>query len=348
MKVKKKKILFLAAFLLLIPVLAGLWCKWKNSGSDKDFAIRNSKEIGRIFLADRENNTVLLERKKGNHWIVNGKYPADQSAVEELLRTLRLLTAKAPVPESAKKNVIKGMAVKNTRVEVFDRNGRLLKAFYVGAPAEGSSGNYMLLEGSDNIYVVHIPGLDAMLQTRFFTDLSRWRDRSVFRYPPGSIRQVELRYPSEEGQSFGIEVLRRDSFRLYPLSIESKIPDQEANPHIIARYLNAFREINAEAYLNAYSKKDSILATPPYATITVEDTAGRVNEVKLFYKAVDKRTKMAMDSLGRSVAFDRERSYALVHHDSDFVLIQHFVFGKLLMRYDYFFKEEGEVKKRIK
>lgn len=345
MKMSKPLKRFSILAVLLLLVLA-FWCLGGRGSGDRDFAVKDSEKIGKIFLADRENNTVLLERKGPKKWILNKTYKADQSAVDELLRTLRLMTVKAPVADAARENVIKGMAVKNTRVEIYDRKGKLIKAFFIGAPVERGSGNYMLMDGSDELYVVHIPGLNAMLHTRFFTDLPKWRDREVFHYEPGSIRRVEVEYPVQADQSFAIEVYRRDSFALYPLHREA-LPNAIPEKRNIARYLNAFREVNAEAYLNSYSKQDSILSQGPYAVIRVEDTAGNMKQISLFYKPLDKRTKMLMDSSGQYLPFDRERSYALINNDKDFVLIQDFVFGKLLMRYDYFFKASEESKKNI-
>ncbi len=347
MKMSKSLKIFSIAAVLLLLVLALCCLRGKGPG-DRDFAVKDSEKIGKIFMADRENNSILLERKGPRNWTLNGKYKADQAAVDELLRTLRLMSVKAPVPDAARENVIKGMAVKNTRVELFDRSGKLIKAFFIGAPVERGSGNYMLMDGSENLYIVHIPGLNAMLHTRFFTDEPKWRDRSIFHYKPGSIRKVEVDYPVQPGQSFAIEVFRRDSFALYPLHRSEADYRTGADRMVIARYLNAFAEVNAEAYLNSYSKKDSILAQGPYAVIRVEDTAGDSRQISLFYKPLDKRTKMLMDSTGRYLPFDRERSYALINNDEDFVLIQHFVFGKLLMRYDYFFKAGEEGKKEYK
>jgi len=347
MNMSKLLKLFSIAAVLLLLVLA-FWCLRGKGPGDRDFAVKDSEKIGKIFMADRENNSILLERKGPRNWTLNEKYKADQAAVDELLRTLRLMSVKAPVPDAAQENVIKGMAVKNTRVEIFDRRGKLIKAFFIGAPVERGSGNYMLMDGSENLYVVHIPGLNAMLHTRFFTDEPKWRDRSIFHFKPGSIRKVEVDYPVQPGQSFAIEVFRRDSFALYPLHRSEAGHETGADRLVIARYLNAFAEVNAEAYLNSYSKKDSILSQGPYAVIRVEDTAGNSRQISLFYKPLDKRTKMLVDSTGRYLPFDRERSYALINNDEDFVLIQHFVFGKLLMRYDYFFKADGEGKKEYK
>jgi len=345
MKMSKTLKRFSIIALLLLFVLA-FWCLGGRGSGDRDFAVKDSEKIGKIFLADRENNTILLERKGPEKWILNKTYKADQTAVDELLRTLRLMTVKAPVADAARENVIKGMAVKNTRVEIYDRKGNLIKAFFIGAPVERGSGNYMLMDGSDELYVVHIPGLNAILHTRFFTDLPKWRDREIFHYEPGSIRRIEVEYPVQADQSFAIEVYRRDSFTLYPLHREA-LPNAIPNKRVIARYLNAFREVNAEAYLNSYSKKDSILSQGPYAVIRVEDTSGNMKQISLFYKPLDKRTKMLMDSSGHYLPFDRERSYALINNDKDFVLIQDFVFGKLLMRHDYFFKASEEGKKNI-
>ena len=87
----KRTLLLAATFAVLA---AAAWyaatqinTKSSNVSWDMDFAVRNTDDIGKIFIADRENRTATLERKDGT-WIYNGKYPARQTAVNTLLETI--------------------------------------------------------------------------------------------------------------------------------------------------------------------------------------------------------------------------------------------------------------------
>lgn len=82
--------LFLVALFLVLggAVWYALSNKKKQAGThvswDMDFAVKNTEEIGKIFIADRKGGTATLERK-GKQWLYNGKYPARPSAIESLL-----------------------------------------------------------------------------------------------------------------------------------------------------------------------------------------------------------------------------------------------------------------------
>lgn len=345
----KKRLILLAVSLvvLIVTIVAILYVNGTFSTMDpSDFSIEDTDRIGKIYLADRKNNTILLERKAKGEWIVNGKYKARQSAVDELLRTMRIMRARAPVAEAASDNVARGMSVENTKVEAYDKDGDLIKAFFVGAETEGGRGNYMMREGADEIFVVQIPGFHGVLHTRFFTDVTEWRDRTVFSYEPREIAQIKVEYPRWATSSFRLEVIARDSFGLVPLSPEGAKLDEKPAMTEMAAYLNNFSNLKAEAFLNEHPQKDSILATQPFCQIEVTDTAGNVNSAKFYYKPVSKRTKMQSDREGEPIPFDPERSFALINNGQDFVLAQQFVFGKVMKRYEDFFddtSQEGEV-----
>ncbi|MFM7400782.1 MAG: hypothetical protein ACKO4W_07735, partial [Bacteroidota bacterium] len=98
-----KRTLLLAAILAVLAAAAWYAISQQNTKSSKiswdmDFAVRNTDDIGKIFIADRENRTATLERKDGS-WIYNGKYPARQTAVDILLETVSRLNVQYIPPE---------------------------------------------------------------------------------------------------------------------------------------------------------------------------------------------------------------------------------------------------------
>lgn len=303
------------------------------------FAIDNEEQVGTIFLADRSNSRLKLERK-GKDWVLNDSVQAASYKVDHLLTTLRVLEVKRPISIASHNNVVRAMAAQNIKVELYDREGELMRSYYIGGPAPGRRGNYMRYEGDDDIYIVHIPGFEGMLHTRFSTTLTDWQDLSVFDYAPGTIEQVAVTYPAQPGASFKITVLERDSFLLQSPGQPNLPAGYIKDTRKIARYINQFRNINAEALINFSPEKDSILATTPFASIVVSDTSGQQNTVHFYRKAVDKRTKVQLDQQGQPVAYDLDRAYASINNGRDFVIVQYFVFGKLFRTYRSFFSIE--------
>jgi Domain of unknown function (DUF4340) len=327
----------------IIVIVLGLLAYWQyQSGhknraivADKSFAIKDDSKIAKIFLADKYNKTVLLEKTKTGQWLLNGKYKIRESPLYELLRTLRLMKIRNPVPKTAMKNVIKDMASDNIKVEVYDKDNQLLKSFFVGSPSNKDRGNYMKLENSDQIYVVGIPGFEGYLHTRFSTDETIWRNRAIFEYEPGQISKIKVEYSQLQKESFEIKVIKRDSFELKPHdSLTEKIlhPDQR----LLASYINQYRKIHAEAFINHLSLKDSVVQSIPICEITVTNQSGDENKIRIFRKPVDKRTKSQFNKEGKELKYDIDRHYALINQGRDFVLIQQFVFDKILKGYSFF------------
>lgn len=324
---------------IIVLVLTGivLWQQGVFAGEpDTTFAVADSDAVGRIFIADKGNNTIKLERT-GDKWMVNDSVPAAPYMAKELLTTLRLIAVSRPVPRAAHNNVVRAMAVEHTKVEVYDRDGDPMRIFYVGGPATNARGNYMRKEGSDNLYIVQIPGFDGMLQTRFTTQLTDWQDKSVFDYQPGEIAAIDLSYMDNPDLSFNMMVVRRDSFLMSSPGAPTIVSGYALDQRKIASYINQFRGVNAEAYVNYLADRDSIIQSGPYAQLTVTDTAGQVNDVLFYRKAVNKRTKVQMDAEGNAVPYDQDRAYALIHNGKDLVIVQQFVFGKLFRTYTSFF-----------
>ena len=63
---KKKNILILAITIILLIIAAFLVIRQSSGtfgGGMKDFAVTDTASITKVFLADKNNNTILLERK---------------------------------------------------------------------------------------------------------------------------------------------------------------------------------------------------------------------------------------------------------------------------------------------
>ena len=129
--------------------------------ADAGFTIRDTAAIGKIFLAANENpNTITIERKGGS-WIVNNKYPVLRSTLDQLLATLYNQRAAYPVPDNQRDGIIRNLAGAAIKTEIYDLEGRRMRTFYVGGELNRFSGTVMLMEGSEQPYVVQIPGFEG-------------------------------------------------------------------------------------------------------------------------------------------------------------------------------------------
>jgi hypothetical protein len=338
---KKNKVAIIVLVLLLI---ASVWFFLNNKKGTiketlRDFAVADTASITKIFLADKENNSVTLEKVNGI-WKVNGKYNARPDAIQTLLETIKRVDIKEPVAKAAQDNVIKRLASKAVRCEVF-QNGVLTKAYYVGTETADQTGTYMILmdletmQASAKPFVTYIPGFEGYLTTRYFTKERDWRDRTVFQYIPTDIKSVKLEVPDKAEMGYELIIKGNND---YELKMNSGKALAGIDSMAVKQYLSYFQQINFESMDLAMTQKevDSTLMAKPINVLTVFNNKGEKNEVKFFLR---KPSKESFDDEGKLVQFDSERMNALLD-GKDLVMVQYYVFGKLMPPADYFLKNK--------
>ncbi len=310
----------------------------------KSFSIEDTSKIDKIFIAEQDGDSVLLEEKR-DHWMVNDKFRAQKHKVEMLLETFYNMESKGPVGDTRKKTVIKNMSALNKRVEVYKEGEEVpFKIYYIGTATPHQDGTYMLLETpelgkAERPYVVHIPTRRGFLNPRFFTDREEWRYTGVFNYDLPNIKKVELKnYQFPEG-SFYIEN-RPDGIALFRMKNDERIHDFDTVR--VKDYLLAFEKAHVETYKHGLTKQqiDSIQDVGPAYRLRVIDAAGDTNELKAYRKPApeDPRADSKLEQ-------DVDRMYAMTD-DGKFAVIQRYVFGRYFQpltefRKDYQDRQRG-------
>ena len=345
---KKNKYIFLIAFILL--VIAVVLILSKSSGTFdkklKDFAIEDTASVTKIFLADKSNRSVLFEKESQGNWKLNGKYPARQSGIDLLLETMMKLVPRYPVPKKAHNNIVSLLATRSVKVEIYQEAYRinlfnrvklfqyekLTRTYYVGGASPDNIGTYMLMEGASVPFVVHLLGFRGFVAPRFSTLEKDWRDHTVFNTRLSEIQSVIMEFPNKKDDSYEINV-----------NEEYVVLKKLYNKEIVVGYdtlkllnfLTSFANIKYESLLENINpeRKDSIISSTPQHILTVVDTKGDSTTIKTFFKPNDERT---FDTEGRFYTYDVDKLYALINEDRDFVIIQYFVFDKVLRPLSYF------------
>lgn len=332
---------------LLILLVLGILTAWfviNNRRSTikealKDFAVEDTASINKIFLADR-NNTITLQKVKPGQWTVNDKFKARNDAVSLLLYTIKMLEVKQPVGKKARENVIRKLIAGATKVEIY-QNDKLVKVYYVGGETQDHLGTYMLLhdhetgENSSIPFVMYIPGFDGYLTTRYFTDLNDWRGKIVFQHTPPQIKSVKVEFIERPEFSYEISLPDKNRFELKHLQTNTVINDYDTLA--VKQYISGYQNVNFETLLTDNlmdkAKKDSILSQPVIFSIELTDINGEKNKVQLYHKAAEEGV---LDVNGEPLKYDLDRMYALINNGKDFVVVQYYVFGKLLQPIGYF------------
>ena len=340
----KKSSIIILTLLVALSAIAIYFYKHKGGTTtiDKeasDFPVKDTASIDKIFLADKEGKSVLLEKTKEG-WILDKKYHVRPDAITLLLYTIRMVEVRSPISTSGKKNVIKIMSSRSTKVEIYSK-GEKIKQYYVGHTTQDHLGTYMLLTDLDtgenyaDPFVTHIPGFDGFLTTRYNTDELDWRDRLVMSYRPPQLKQIKLELHEMPDSSFVL-----DLFSMQRFGLKSKkgvqIPFDEAK---LKQYIAYFQNINCEVVLQKNDHLVDSLAKSamPFATLTVNDRSNQHFVCEFFHK---QPIQTKNEQYGINYKYDPDRLFIRYNNGKDYGIAQFYVFGKILQTYGYFLKDK--------
>lgn len=300
------------------------------------FNIKDTADIGRIFLADKNGNQILLDRTDTG-WMVNGNYHALRSTLDVLLGTLAAQTPLYPVSATMHNNVIKEMASNSVKVEVYDRGRNKMRKFFVGGEVPGMHGTYMLMEGAKEPYVVEITGFNGYLTPRYPVQLRDWRDRTVFNIPAEQIKKVSVQYPENPLNSFVITRVSGDSLTVDGDSnIVKHSPLNARRAHV---YLKYFTGDDAEGYTNGTGVPDTMIkANRLHCVMDVTSIKGVNQHLDIYWMPLNKRSKnMVITMQGVPDDYDGDHFFAVMNNKKDTVVIQQFVFKKFFRKaYEFY------------
>lgn len=354
----KKNRYFILAVLLLAVITAVLMLTRSETTfrrSLSDFAIDDTSNVTKIFMADKNNNTLKLTRIEPGKWMVDDTYPAEKQTVNMLLSTMLNLQVKAPVAFTARNNIIKQLAVNSVKVEIYQwkyrinlfgkirffPHERLTKVYYVGGATQSNRGSFMLMANSSEPFITYLPGLRGFVSPRYMPIEKYWRDYTVFRKNLPEIASVKLEFPADPEQSFLVKNDHNRKVELISLQDNREIPDFDTLR--VMNFLTSFSKIDFEALVNDMDKhkKDSIVSSRPFHILTLTDTNGVNTTIKTYHKP---SSPGDVDENGNPAPYDLDRLYALVDNGQDLTLIQFLVFDRILHPKSYYLKEKKAYK----
>jgi hypothetical protein len=340
-----KKSSIITILILVVLAVAAVFVyksKGKNSTIDKeasDFGLKDTALVDKMFLADKDGKSVLLERKPEG-WMLNGKYHARPDAIEMLLYTARMVEVKSPVSKASRETVIKLMAGKSTKVEFYIK-GKKVKQYYIGHSTQDHTGTFMLMtnpetdENYKDPFITHIPGFNGYLSTRYFADEADWRDRMMINFRPPQIKQIKLDLHEFPDSSFVIDLFSMQRFGLKN-GKGQQLPFEEEK---IKQYIAYFQNVNCEVVMDKQMPLyDSISKSAvPFATLTITDRNNKPNVSQFYHKfpIADKNKEYGVD-----YNYDPDRLFVKYNNGVDYGVAQYFVFGKILQTYSYFIPQK--------
>lgn len=302
---------------------------------DITFAFEKPEEITKIFIAQRNSDIPITIEKKGEDWVINGKYPAWKKKVDFLIyETFPKIKVKGPAPKAARANVISKMAVTGIKVEIYtDDPSKPASEYYVGQATTNMLGTYFWKEGAKTPYVVYIPGLDGYLTPRYIYNEDEWISRTIFSEPREDIKRISVEYPANKMSGFVITQL--DS--TIEISTDPGNPT-DINISAVRSFINHFEKLNFEGFASIY--KDSVvkavLETTPFVRVELENKAGKIVSMEAYYLPTYDRMHGLYDNQGNMLKYDPNRFLAVVNNMNVPVVIQDYTFRKVFVDYKDF------------
>lgn len=312
---EKRKILIGVLVVLSLAALAYYSLIEKNKRStlnikETEFSIMDTASIDKIFIASKYGWKSLLEKKNDQQWILNGKYKVNRMQLGVLLKTLHWQRIKRPVHAGEREMVIKNIATKGLKVEIY-QNGEKTKVFYVGGDANDSKGTYFIMEGSENPFVVYMPNHTGFLSPRYIVKEENYRHTQIFKSDLKSFKEIKVEYPSNPAEGF---IIKNQDGRAQLIGIE------KYNQVALNNYVSGFSRIHITRFVDdeeGIKTIDSLANHSPGIIISVEDNnPAYSNSIRLYQSEDDP---------------DGMPGIANMEGDERYVVVQNYVFNKLIV-----------------
>lgn len=345
----KKNKAFIIIALLLTALAVYLVINNSNTTLNVEktsFAVEDTAAITKLFLADKRGYALTLNRMSSGEWNVNGKFAARQDAINTLLGTIKKVEMKAPIGMSARENILKDLASRGIKVEIYKDSNKPEKIYYVGGPTPDNFGTYMAIENNGDFsdpYITHIPGFYGYLTTRYIVLDYKWRSTAIFNSAYSEINSLKFEYFQKPEDSF--EISKNENGEVILKSIKYNAPVANFDTIAVKEYLVNYNNIHFEAFEKLKdATRDSVLASPKFFSISLTTNNGNTTSVTAY---PIKAKPGAVDLQGKPIDYDPDRMYARINDEEDLALIQYYTFDKLMKPLSWFETDPVQPKRFI-
>ncbi|MDR1181914.1 MAG: hypothetical protein LBL13_08045 [Bacteroidales bacterium] len=352
MEKRKRNNLILIIVSLSIMAIAVILIITRRSGtldaSEKNFSVKDTGAITKIFLANSYEEHVLLERKDGQ-WTVNGKYDIVQNNIEDLLNCIYNITVKDIVAKSTRTTINKRMSSGSTKVEIYYDDYRIRlgslkvfkhtrkKIYYIGQSTMDNLGNYALMEGSSIPCVVYLPGFRGFISPKYNPSEDAWKSHNLVRLRMSKVQEINSTDFINQINSFSII---RSGSRHFDIVAYNNQRLAQYDTLRLLDFLSDFRDLNYESMaMPTQAEKDSIFDRK-FKEIIIKDTDGNRTTITMYHLLEEDEYLSDEYSQDMEImnAFNRERFYAVINGNNDEVVrCQYFVFDRIVQPIEFFF-----------
>ena len=329
-----KRTLILAFILIILA--GGAWYVMKtqnesstftNTEKHWDFAVEDSREVGKISLEDLSGDKVVLSLSDDGTWLANGKFPVREWSMNKILAAVEKIRIQYIPPKEEHKKIFNDIESNSIHVEVYDKGGKKLKGYRIGGEPIDGRGSYMIQDGTDQPYVMRVPYNEGSLKPVFEPNLLDWRDKAILREKASSIQEIRLDYPRQKNESF-VMSRKADGYSIQPLYPTTPLNNDNIVVERVEEFLEQFELVYGEAIISQQELEETVEFRVPFCALTIVRNDG--SEISVDFHAVPP----AEGTLYENLQINR---YYADRSDGDFLLCQYDVIKKIFWRYASFF-----------
>lgn len=325
-KCMRRKILQIILVLLLALTVGYLIINNTESTIDKNiskFSVTDTASVTKFCFVDKQNDSVVLKRKL-DFWTVNDDHIANNYKINSLLNIISKIRVREPVSKALCSYILNDINNKSIKVKVYS-DDKLAKTFYVGEPTKDLFGTYMVMENTQQPFVIELPGFKGYLSVNFSSAESDWRVNNVFNTKFEDIKKVSVDNGCNVKESFIVEHTN-GSVKLFDYS------NSEVELFDTVKTVNFLKEFADKTFDKrvgdmSLELRDSILKSSPLYIVSVEDAGGQNHIIKTYSKPISS----TVDFFGNQITSDPDTFFILME-SGDLVYAQYVVYGNILKK----------------
>jgi hypothetical protein len=304
--------------------------------SFREFAVSDIETISKIVLHKRDGETVKLSRQD-DRWYVNDQFLAAPGSIANLLFAIQNVRIDYVPTEAAYENIIKSMMYNSIKVELYDKDDKPVKKYYVGDSPDNNVGTYYVMEGSGSPLVMSLPGQKSNLRVRFSYTADEWRDKTIYNLDTDRITELTIRYFWEKENSFTVTRSGED-FTAGPAFPGVNKPVRKIDAKMARSYLLGFSNIGSEYIANSIEAKDDIISRRHIAEIEMKLDDGKNKKLEIFMLPLLDEDVVETDTGIEKYFNHKVWRYAARDENDDLFIIQYLVFEDIFLGLDDFLR----------
>ena len=264
------------ALLVIIVGGAAYWLVNRSSESedskypDRQFAVENTDDIGKIVLGDYKGNVLSISRRNGNQWIVNDSFPVNERRMETLLRTLEDIEIKYIPSQAESKTANKQMATYTRHAKIYNTENELIRSYFIGGTNADGTGTYMKMEGHNTIFTMHIAYMRGAVDLRYDADKEYWLAKEIFPFMSiDDLAEIKVEFPHQPRNSFSMNLKEKTFQPTYPLD---NLKDKQVVEAKMRAFAERLLELRASRLLDTESSflEEDMSSRKPEAIVTID------------------------------------------------------------------------------